>query len=119
MKSKQVTLAQAADALHLKVLCGTEKLTRGIGGGYTSDLLSDVIAHAKKDDIWITLQVHCNIVAVAVLKEIAAVIFVNGREPDDETVSKAQAEGIPLLTSTLTAYELSGKLYELGIHGQR
>jgi hypothetical protein len=119
MTSNKVTLGQVADALHLQVLCGTEKLNRGIDGGYTSDLLSDVIAHAKKDDIWITLQIHSNIVAVAVLKEIAGVIFVNGREPDDETVNKAQAEGIPLLTSTLTAYELSGKLYELGIHGQR
>ncbi len=119
MNSKQVTLAQIADALHLKVLCGTDNLNRIILGGYTSDLLSDVIAHAKKDDVWITLQVHCNIVAVAVLKEIAGVIFVNEREPEDETVSKAQAEGIPLLTSTLTAYELTGKLYELGIHGQR
>ena len=88
-------------------------------GGYTSDLLSDVIAHAKKDDIWITLQVHCNIVAVAVLKEIAGILFVNEREPDEETINKAQAEGIPLFTTPLTAYEITGKLYELGIHGQR
>lgn len=119
MNSNQITLSQAVDALHLKVLCGTEKLNRCIQGGYTSDLLSDVIAHAKKDDIWITLQVHCNIVAVAVLKEIAGVIFVNGREPDKETISKAQAEGIPLLASPLTAYEITGKLHKLGIRGQR
>lgn len=119
MNSNQVTLAQIADALHLKVLCCTDKLNRTVRGGYTSDLLSDVIAHAKKDDVWITLQVHCNIVAVAVLKEIAGVIFVNEREPDDETISKAKTEEIPLLTSSLTAYELTGKLYELGIHGQR
>ena len=116
MKSKQITLAQVADVLHLKVLCGADNLDRAVQGGYTSDLLSDVIAHAKKDDIWITLQVHCNIVAVAVLKEISGIIFVNEREPDDETISKAQSEGIPLLTTPLSAYEITGKLYELGIH---
>ena len=116
---KKFILQDIVDSLHLTVLCGDELLQRTIGGGYASDLLSDVIAHAHKDDVWITLQVHPNIVAVAVLKELAGVIFVSEREPDEATISKAKTEGIPLLTSTLTTYELAGKLYQLGIHGQR
>jgi len=119
MSIKKITLAEMADALHLKVLCGRDMLDRTVCGGYASDLLSDVIAHAKKGDVWITLQVHPNIVAVAVLKEIAGVIFVNEREPEKETIDKAKAEGIPLFSSTLTAYEIAGRLYERGIHGQR
>lgn len=116
MGNKGFTLAHVVDAMNLKVICGKEKLNRQICGGYASDLLSDVMAHAKPHDVWITLQVHPNIVAVAVLKEIAGVIMVNAREPDTETMKKAEAEGIPLLTSTLPAYELIGRLYELGIH---
>lgn len=116
---KKFTLKDIIDTLHLTVLCGNDLLDRTVGGGYASDLLSDVIAHAQKGDIWITLQVHPNIVAVAVLKEIAGVILVNGREPDDATINKAQTEGIPLLACTLTTYEIAGKLYEMGLHGQR
>jgi len=118
MDSISLTLEQIATDLHLKVLCGSDKLHHAVQGGYVSDLLSDVMAHARKGDVWITLQIHPNIIAVAVLKEITAIIFVNEREPDNETIDKAKTEGIPLLSSSLTTYQLAGKLYELGIHGQ-
>lgn len=118
MNKKPMSLAQITTDLHLKVLCGADKLDQAVEGGYVSDLLSDVMAHAKKGDVWITLQIHPNIIAVAVLKEIAAIIFVKDRTPDNETIDKAKAESIPLLSSSLTTYQLAGKLYELGIHGQ-
>ena len=59
-------------------------------------------------------QVHVNIVAVAVLKELAAIIIVNGRRPAEDTVRKAIEEQVPILSSTLPAFEVIGKLYFLG-----
>ena len=85
--------------------------------GYASDLMSDVMANAQEGDLWITLQIHQNIVAVAVMKSIAGIILVNGREPEEETKKKAQRELIPIMISRMPTFELVGKLYELGLKG--
>ncbi|MCJ7681976.1 MAG: serine kinase, partial [Candidatus Aminicenantes bacterium] len=81
--------------------------------GYTGDLLSDVMANSREGNIWITLQTHQNIVAVAKLKELAGIILVNDRRPDKETQAKADAEGVTLLLTKDTAFVISGKLYAL------
>lgn len=99
----------------LKVRSSREGLERTVTGGYASDLLSDVLANSHEGNIWITLQIHQNIVAVASLKELAGIILVSGREPEEDTVAKAESEGIPLLVSGLSTFELVGRLYELGI----
>ena len=99
--------------LQLKVLTGQENLDVDVTGGYTSDLLSDVIANSKQENLWITLQIHQNIIAVAKLKDLAGIIIVNNREPDDDTLEKAKEENVPLLGSEEMAFEVSGKLYEL------
>ena len=103
--------------LNLEAKCATENLKGQISGGYASDLLSDVIANSKKDNIWITLQIHENIVGVASLVELAAIIIVNGREPDETVLKKAAKENIPILLTKLPAFEIVGKLYDLGIRG--
>jgi len=80
--------------------------------------MSDVIAHAEAGDIWITLQIHMNTVAVAGMKELAAVVFCGGRHPDDEVLQKATEQKVPLFTSSLAAFEIAGRLYALGIRGE-
>lgn len=101
--------------LHLQVMAGTKGLDQKVTGGYCGDLLSDVMANATQGSVWITIQGHQNIVAVGVLRELAAIILVNGRQPDEETKAKADEEGIPILLSSLTAFQLAGRLYKLGI----
>ncbi|MDI6803890.1 MAG: DRTGG domain-containing protein [Bacteroidota bacterium] len=110
MKLKELT-----KKLSLIIRCGENTLDTEITGGYVSDLLSDVINNAQKGDVWVTMQVHVNIVAVAVLKEVAAIIIVQGREPNEDTLKKAKEENIPILVSKLPAFQLVGKLYESGI----
>lgn len=106
-------LKEIIEKLQLKVLIGQENLDLEVTGGYTSDLLSDVIANSKQGNLWITLQIHQNIIAVAKLKDLAGIIIVNNREPDEETLGKAKEENVPLLGSEEMAFEVSGKLYEL------
>lgn len=111
-------LKKIVESLGLEVKAGSEGLHREVEGGYVSDLLSDVIANSKRGDLWLTLQVHKNIVAVATLKESAGIVVIGGKTPAEETVKKAEEEGIVLLTSSLPAFELAGRLYELGVHGR-
>ena len=103
--------------ISLQVRCAAHNLNKQESGGYASDLLSDVIANSKKDNIWITLQIHQNIVGVASLKELAGIIVVNGREPEEEALRKAEEENIPIMLTKLPAFEIVGRLYKLGIRG--
>ena len=110
-------LADLTDTLDLAVLGTARLLSNEVTGGYASDLLSDVIANSRVGNVWITYPRHINIVAVASLKELSGIILINGRRPDDDTVQKAEAEGIPIMVSQMPAFELVGRLYELGIRG--
>ena len=85
-------------------------------GGYTSDLLSCVMAGAKSNYLWVTLQAHINIVAIAALLEIAAIIVSENAKPDAATISKANEQGIILLSTPKPTFEIDGKLWEMGIH---
>jgi hypothetical protein len=111
-------LSEIAEALELEIRSAAESLDTEVRGGYASDLMSDVIANAEEGYLWVTLQVHVNIVAVAAMKELAGVILVNGREPQEDTVAKGKEKNVPLLVSRLPAFELIGRLYRLGIPGQ-
>jgi hypothetical protein len=108
-----MNLTDLAEKLNLDVRFCKDKLDREVSGGYTGDLLSDVMANSKKDDVWITCQSHQNIVAVSVLKEHAGIILVLGKEPDTDTIERASKEGIPLLVTDLPGFEIAGKIYGL------
>ncbi len=112
-----MNLAEVIKRLDLKVYAGRNGLARPVSGGYASDLLSDVMAHGQKDHLWVTLQVHPNIVAVAALKELAAIVLVNGRQPAPETIKQAEQKRVPLVGTSLSAFEVVGRLYGLGIKG--
>jgi hypothetical protein len=112
-----MNLADLIKNLDLKVFVGQPDSARQVDRGYVSDLLSDVMANSQKDSLWVTMQIHPNIVAVAVLKELAAIILVNGREPAAETVKKAEEEQVLILGTPLPAFELVGRLYGIGIKG--
>ena len=101
------------DKLELKVCSGEQGLNREIEGGYTSDLLSDVMGNADENHVWVTLQTHKNIMAIASLKDLAAIVLVKGYEPEEDAAAQSNEEGITILSSEEEAFELTGKLYEL------
>jgi hypothetical protein len=114
-----VKLTELIQKLNLGIRSAKANLDREVTGGYASDLLSDVIANGKEGNIWVTLQVHHNIVAVASMKDLAGIILVNGREPEQETVEKAEAENLVIMVTEMPAFELVGKLYGLGVTGMK
>ncbi len=110
---KRMNLESIVQALHLKVRSGQEKLAAEVRGGYVGDLLSDVMANSREGDLWITRQIHQNIVAVASLRDLAGIVLVRGAEPAQDTLEKALKEKIPILVSDLSAFETAGMVYRL------
>ena len=86
-----------------------------IEGVFVGDLLSWVMGNAEVNQVWITVQSHLNIVAVAALKEIGCLIIVQGAEVGEDTIQKAIEEDIAILTCSQSAYETCCLLHELGI----
>lgn len=78
---------------------------------FSSDLMSDVMGNASENEVWITLQTHHNVMAIASLKDLAAVILVKGLEPDADTHAHSDEEGVPILGTSMGAFEMAGKLY--------
>lgn len=101
------------DALHLKVLSGEKGLDNEIEGCYVSDLLSDVMGNAEMGNLWITLQTHKNVMAIASLKELSAVILVKGQTASDDTLEQSNEEGIPFLSTDAETFETAGRIYTM------
>lgn len=99
--------------LNLEVYSGAAGLNRDVNGGYTSDLLSDVMGNAEAGMVWITLQTHKNVMAIASLKELAAIILVGGQQPESDTAEQSNVEGIPVLGTAMSTFDITGKLYNL------
>ena len=109
----KMKLKDIVEKLKLRVICGEECLENEITGGYCSDLLSDVMGNAQEGHVWITIQVHKNIIAVASLKELSAIMLVKGLMPTEETIVTAKEQGVAIVQTSETAFEIAGKLYNL------
>ena len=112
-------LTELVEKLNLDVRSAKAHLDREVTGGYASDLLSDVLANSEEGNVWITLQLHQNIIGVASMKDLSGIILVNNREPEQETLEKAESEQIPIMITDLPTFELVGRLYNLGIVGTK
>lgn len=82
---------------------------------YIGDLLSIVMANASENQLWLTVQTHINVIAIASLKELAGIVFVEGQEADKDTLEKAKELDIPLFKTQLSAYELTKLLIQNGL----
>ena len=106
-------LTDIVNKLGLTVYGGADGLERDVTGGYSSDLLSDVMGRAAMGSVWVTVQTHRNVIAVASLRDLPAVIIAGGVTPGDETVEQSNADGVPLLGSSQPAFDVTGRLYAL------
>jgi hypothetical protein len=114
-----MNIAEAVKKIDGTLVTAAASTDREILGGYASDLLSDVMANSHEGDIWITLQKHVNIVAVASLKGLAAIVLVNDRKPEPDAIARAEEAGIPIISTPLQAFDAIGVLYSQGIYGRR
>jgi serine kinase of HPr protein (carbohydrate metabolism regulator) len=105
-----MTIREAAEKLQAEIIQPDFEDT-SLTGAYTSDLLSDVMAHAKDGGALITIQAHKNTVAVATLVNISVIIVCNNRPVPDDMIEAARDEGLAILRTKENQYTVSGKLY--------
>lgn len=110
-----MTVNDLVQRFGLQVVAGDKGLNRQVEDGYCGDLLSEIMGNAPESCVWLTIQGHQNIVAVAVLRNISAIIVNGGQTPDEETLQKANQEGIPILLWPDSSYQLAGRLHSIGI----
>ena len=114
-----MNLQKIIDELGFKIINPGDGLEKEVDTGYVGDLLSDVIASGRQGDLWITIQVHENIIAVATLKDLTAIVLAKNSQPLEETLESAKEEEITLLSSPMTSFEIVTRLADLGISGGR
>ena len=107
-----MTVKEIIEKLDLKCL-NEANLNAEVSGAYASDLLSDVMGNARSGQVWVTMQTHKNVSAIASLKDIPAVILVHGGVPDLDMLNHARDEDVCVLVSKDATFELCGKLYAL------
>ena len=112
-----MNVVQIKTALELDLVAGETHLDAEVKGGYASDLLSCVMAGARAGNVWVTLQAHPNVIAVAELLDLACVIITEGVQPDDETLRRANEKNIPTLLTSKGTFTVVSQLVELGIEG--
>ena len=99
----------------LPIVAGKNGLDREVMDGYCGDMLSEIMGNAPAGCAWITVQGHQNIVAVAVLREMAVIVISGGQKPDEETIQKADQEDIPILLWPHSSFSLAGRIFSAGV----
>jgi len=114
-----MTLKELAERLGWELRTKNVPVDTDVKTGYSSDLLSDVLANSIEGDLWITRQAHLNIVAIAVMRDLSGILLANGVEPEPETIAKAAEKMVPIFQTPLPTFEVVGRLYQLGVSGKR
>ena len=110
-----MTVQEMARRAELEVATAANHLDVEVTGGYAADLISTVMANAQEGNVWVTWHAHPNVVAAALVTKLSAIVLVSGRRPEEETIRKADEQGLPILLSKLPAFEVIGKLHGMGI----
>ncbi len=109
-------LSTIIEELELEIVTGETGIRNiEIEGVYIGDLLSLVMAKAKHDEIWITIQTHINVVAISDLLDLGAILIAENMEIDEDTIEKALDMEKVVLKSKLPAFELACRLHDLGM----
>lgn len=112
-----MNLQMIIDQLNLQPLTQPKDFTAvQVKSGYCSDLLSCVMTGASPEGVWITLMAHSNIVAVAALLDLSAIIITENAQPDPDTLALAEKKDVILLSTPAGNFATVGQLWELGLH---
>jgi len=112
-----MTLEEARKILDAEVIVGADLMNREIQMACGSDLMSDVLSFVKSDYLLLTGLTNLQVVRTAEMTDLAAICFVRGKRPDEDTVRIAEAKNIPLLTTPVSMFEACGRLWKQGLRG--
>jgi predicted transcriptional regulator len=110
-------LSDVQEILNADVIVGAEQLDMEIKTAFGCDLMSDVLAFAKAGSILLTGLTNTQVIRIANVLDIAAIILVRGKKPQAEALVLAKELQIPILTTRYILFETAGRLYAKGIVG--
>jgi hypothetical protein len=110
-------LSDLARTLGLEEIVPAGAPDADVSRAHASDLLSDVLANAPAGGLLLTLQVHMNVVAVALHAGLTGVVFTTGMRPDEAVRAKAAEEKLALFSTPASTFETAGRMYALGVRG--
>jgi len=110
-------LREVQEILKADIIVGEEKLDMEIKTAFGADLMSDVLAFAKAGSLLLTGLTNTQVIRIANVLDIAAIILVRGKKPSAETIELAEDLQIPILTTKYILFETAGRLYAKGIVG--
>ncbi len=110
-----MTVRNIMEELELFLIAGASGIDNKVENVYIGDLLSWVMGNAEQKSIWITVQSHVNIVAVATLIGASCIIVSESVFVGQDTVERANREGIPMFASSYTSYQLAKQLIAIGL----
>jgi predicted transcriptional regulator len=108
-----MTLSEVIDGLSLERLTDLQDAEAEVSGGYCGDLLSHVLSKAQPGELWVTIQHHANVIAVAQVAGLSGVIIADGKRPDDAMLARAREQGVVLLSTSRSTFEIAGQLHRL------
>ena len=110
-------LSEIKELLDAQILAGEEMLDSELDSAFGSDLMSDVLAFVNDRVLLLTGLVNPQVVRTAEMMDISAIVFVRGKQPEENVITLAKAKGIAILTTAHTMYVACGRLYAAGLTG--
>ncbi len=80
-----------------QLLSDAVELDTEVDYGAAADLMSDVLAFAKTNAVLLTGLTNSQVIRTAEMADAAAVVFVRGKMPTQDTLKLAEEKGIPLI----------------------
>lgn len=108
-------IREVAEILEATVYCGEDKLDKEVSSCFGSDLMSDVLAFVRDQQVLLTGLVNAQVIRTADLMDISCIVLVRNKKPDKEMSDLACAKGIVLMSTNKTMYLSCGKLYAAGL----
>ena len=112
-----MTLEEVRQILGAEVIAGSNLEEIDVESGCGADLMSDVLAFAKRGALLLTGLTNEQVVRTGEMAEIVGICFVRGKRPPEETVEMARQDGLPLLAAEMSMFEACGRLYRNGLKG--
>ena len=112
-----MTIGEVMETVHARVLCGEEHLGEEVHAACGSDMMSDVLAFVKDQSVLLTGLVNPQVVRTAEMMDMACIVFVRGKMPDQGIIDLAEQRDITLIKTRYRMFTACGKLYEGGLSG--
>jgi predicted transcriptional regulator len=113
-----MTIGEIMGILEALVLTRITDMNREIRRAYCADLMSDVLAFSVTHSLLITGLTNAQVIRTADVADVRAIVFVQGKRPDAETIAMAESKNIPLLATGLSMFDVCGRLYEKGLRSR-